>query len=284
MKMSSSGGANCLELQSRILGAALRQSWVDGDEAGLTNVCQSLYELFPDLLPSQTSERTGMPANYYDLLQIDCDVSPNMVLAAYLKEIRKFLRDNANPEDLKEDFYNLLNAGFILRKPRLRLSHDLIAVTSCLIESPVVPEEGALEVESTTGISKLESLPVLIELLMQAQFIGRAEVQALKNQMDLYPDIPVADLVLQCGYVTDLEMKSLKLAEYLLTSGKITMGQFAVAMYDMRNHPNPGDDFFPPEWDRFDASRVPRRPIPSSWTGGIALPLPEPDEPSAGEA
>lgn len=62
------------------------------------------------------------------------------------------------------------------------------------------------------------------------------------------------------------------------------MGQFAMSMHDVRSHPwNFGDDFLPPGWNDFDTSRVPRRPIPSSWTGGIALPLPEPEN-SEGEA
>ncbi|MBK9281374.1 MAG: hypothetical protein IPM93_24710 [Candidatus Obscuribacter sp.] len=34
--------------------------------------------------------------------------------------------------------------------------------------------------------------------------------------------------------MTDSEMKSLQLAEYLLSQGKINMGQFCVAMYDER--------------------------------------------------
>lgn len=52
--------------------------------------------------------------------------------------------------------------------------------------------------------------------------------------MKLYPDIPLIDLVLQAGYVTEPELKSLQLAEYLLSQNKITMGQFCVAMYDER--------------------------------------------------
>jgi hypothetical protein len=59
-------------------------------------------------------------------------------------------------------------------------------------------------------------------------------VQALINQMTLAPEIPVQELILSAGYVTDLELKSLQLAEYLLAQGKINMGQFAVAMYDER--------------------------------------------------
>ena len=79
-----------------------------------------------------------------------------------------------------------------------------------------------------------QPLPMLIELLKAAQIIGSAEVQALTNQMRGFPDVPVADLVLSAGYVTESEMKSLQLAEFLLSQGKIDIGQFCVAMYDER--------------------------------------------------
>jgi hypothetical protein len=52
--------------------------------------------------------------------------------------------------------------------------------------------------------------------------------------MRSFPDVPVADLVLSAGYVTESEMKSLQLAEFLLSQGKIDIGQFCVAMYDER--------------------------------------------------
>lgn len=250
--MASPGGANRIELESQILCAALRQSWADTDVTGMVKACQELYQLFPDLLPPPKSEQVDVPSNYYDLLEIACDVNPSMVLAAYFKAIKRFLRENPTPKDQKDDYYKLLNAGFILRKPRLRLSHDLIVARGALVEGHVIPEDGTLEMieapeeqvqaevakveerQMVTTQPLLESVPMLIDLLKQAQFIGPAEVQALKNQMNLYPDISLVDLVLQAGYVTDPEMKSLQLAEYLLTSNKITMGQFAVAMFDER--------------------------------------------------
>lgn len=247
--MANPGGANRIELESQILCAALRQSWADTDATGMVKACQELDQLFPDLLPPPKSEQVEMSHNYYELLQIVCDVNPSMVLAAYFKAIKRFLRAVPNPKDHKEDYFKMLNAGFILRKPRLRLSHDLIVARGWLVQNQVIPDDGTLEmIEAPTAVPTVElqpvqmvttqplqeTLPMLIDLLKQAQFIGPAEVQALKNQMSLYPDIPLVDLVLQAGYISDLEMKSLQLAEYLLTSGKITMGQFAVAMFDER--------------------------------------------------
>lgn len=246
--MASSGGANRIELESQILCSALRLSWAESDVAGMVKSCQELYQLFPDLLPPPKAEVNNKADNYYELLQIECDVNPSMVLAAYFKSVKRFLRKYADPKEDKEKYFKILNAGFILRKPRLRLSHDLIVARGSLVEQKIIPEDGTLEliespdelvqdaqpIQMVTTQQIDDSLPKLIELMKAAQFVGPAEVQALLNQMKLYPDIPLTELVMQAGYVTEPEMRSLELAEYLLTQGKITMGQFSVAMYDER--------------------------------------------------
>ncbi|MBX9686599.1 MAG: hypothetical protein K2X27_07845 [Candidatus Obscuribacterales bacterium] len=77
-------------------------------------------------------------------------------------------------------------------------------------------------------------LPSVIRLMESAHLISKLEVQALKAQIQLAPNIPVDQLVINAGYATKQELSSLKLAQDLLASGKITMAQFQVAMYDER--------------------------------------------------
>jgi hypothetical protein len=242
-----SGGANRIELESQILCSALRLSWADVEEPGVfLSTCQ-LNVLFPDLLPPPRPN-SETPKDLYELLQLRCDVPQSMVVAGYFRAVRKFLREN-NPKDTRDEYFQVLNAGFILRKPRLRLSHDLVVGRQWLIEHKFIPEDGTLEriedvaerAEREPEPSQMvrtqpiqESLPMLIELLKYAQIIQPAEVQALSNQMSIAPEVPVIELILQAGYVTEQEMKSLQLAEYLLMQEKITMPQFAVAMYDER--------------------------------------------------
>ncbi len=67
-----------------------------------------------------------------------------------------------------------------------------------------------------------------------SRLITKVEVQALKAQMQLAPNVSAAQLCLNAGYATKQELDSLKLAEDLLSRGKITMAQFQVAMYDER--------------------------------------------------
>lgn len=243
--MADAGGANRIELESQILCAALRQSWADNDAEGQVTSCCELYQLFPDLVPDLRPNQTEHPANLYNILEVDCDVPPSIVVAGYFRAAKKFLRDN-NPKDKRLEYYQVLDAGFILRKPRLRLSHDLIVGRSELIKKEAIPDDGTFELIATQEVRPPQPLmvttqpiihqplPMLIELMREAQFIGAAEVQALTNQMRSFPDVPLADLVLSAGYVTDTEMMSLKLAETLLAQGKINLGQFCVAMYDER--------------------------------------------------
>ena len=239
-----SGGANRIELESQILCSALRLSWADDDIEGVLKSARELYQLFPDLLPPPKADVEEKPANLYQMLRLRCDVPQSSVVAGYFNAAKKFLRTQ-NIKEQRQDYYKILTAGFTLRKPRLRLSHDLIVVRQLLIDKKVIPDDGTLEPVTPTArepeptqmvrtVPMDQKLPMLIELLKYAQIIGPAEVQALTNQMSIAPEIPVAELILSAGYVTDSEMKSLQLAEVLLSQDKITMAQFAVAMYDER--------------------------------------------------
>jgi len=212
------------------------------DTIGVITVVRQLYQLFPDLLPPPKGDGNYRPTSLYPLLGLTCDVSQTAVLSGYLRAVKNFLRQGP-VKDRREDYFRLLDAGYILRKPRLRLSHDLVAVRTWLIEQKAIPEDGTLEpavapaqepqpqmLVTTTQIE--ERLPMLIEMLKACQIIGPAEVQALKNQMAIAPEIPLKELVLSAGYVTDQQMQSLLVGEYLLAQGTISMHQFAVAMYD----------------------------------------------------
>jgi hypothetical protein len=241
-----SGGANRIELESQILCASLRQSWAINDVEGVITVARQLYQLFPDLLPPYKRGDVGS-GNLYDFIGTVCDAPQTSVIAAYIRAMKKHLRVGS-VQDRKEEYVEVLNAGYILRKPRLRLSHDLIIVRQWLLDQGAIPQDGAIEFAQpmpsaqpaaaaklhTTQQMPVPTLPPLVELLRESQMIGPAEVQALVNQMHLAPEIPVHELVLNAGYATDSELKSLQLAEYLLSQGKITMAQFAVAMYDER--------------------------------------------------
>jgi hypothetical protein len=240
-----SGGANRIELESQILCASLRQSWAINDTEGVITVARQLYQLFPDLLPAYKPGNNGAPDSLYDFLNTVCDAPQTSVIAAYLRAIKRYLR-SGEVKELKDEYIRVLNAGYILRKPRLRLSHDLIIVRQWLLDQGAIPEDGTIDFVQPSPVAEpapllhktqqipLPKLPPLVELLRESQMIGPAEVQALVNQMHIAPEIPVQELVLSAGYVSDLELKSLQLAEYLLGQGKITMAQFAVAMYDER--------------------------------------------------
>lgn len=257
MADTGSGGANKIELESQILCSALRGSWagsldddddleqLDKHKEGIFVAARELYQLFPDLLPPPKGNMP--PVSLYEMLDLRCDVPQSIVVASYFRAVKNFLRTE-NVKEKRMEYSKLLNAGFILRKPRLRLSHDLIVGRQWLIDHKVIPDDGTLEhIEEhvvareaepqfvrTQPMQDTVKLPMKIELLKHAKFIGPAEVQALKNQMSIAPEIPLDELILSAGYVTEQEMKSIQLGEYLLSQGKINIHQFAVAMYDER--------------------------------------------------
>lgn len=239
MSEPGSANANRIELESQILCSALRLSRVIEDVEGMVKSAGELYQIFPDLLP-QPKSNGKKPEDLYQLFALSYEVYQSSVIASYFRAAKYFLREQ-NVKENQGEYWRILNAAFILRKPRLRLSHDLIVVRDWLTANHLISEDGAIEAHAIEKIRQAkaerpleEKLPMLIELLKYSNIIGPAEVQALLNQMQIAPEIPLVELILNAGYVTDTEMKSLQLAEYLLNQGKITLPQFAVAMYDER--------------------------------------------------
>lgn len=128
MQGKGAGPVNRVELESQVLCAALRQSFHLKDKIGSFTSVRELSHLFPDLLPPPEKEDENANSNkadYYSVLNIRPQTAANGVLASYLRAVRKFLR-STKVQDAKQEYHRILNAGFVLRKPRLRLSHDLV--------------------------------------------------------------------------------------------------------------------------------------------------------------
>jgi hypothetical protein len=131
MQGKGAGAVNRVELESQVLCAALRQSMHLKDQPGSFSSVRELSHLFPDLLPPP-ERRDGTAdankSNYYEILTIKPQSAGNGIVAAYLRTARRFLRKCAtlDKKEDKDTYIRVLNAGFVLRKPRLRLSHDLV--------------------------------------------------------------------------------------------------------------------------------------------------------------
>ncbi len=234
---------NRIELESQILCASLRQSWAHEDIHGVIVVAKQLCQLFPDLLRPLPNQGQDKSPNLYQLLGLKCDASQNMVVSSYVRAVTNFLQEK-DVIGKQDEFYTLLDAGYILRKPRLRLSHDLFVVRHWLLAQRAIPADGTIDFAEAIKEERIakpveaevaQPLSQLVYLLQQAQIIGQAEVLALTNQTKLAPEVPIEELILSAGYVNESELKSLQLAQYLINQGKITMPQFIVAMYDERN-------------------------------------------------
>ena len=233
---------NRIELESQILCASLRQSWAQEDVYGVIVVAKQLCQLFPDLMRPLADDDWSRPLDLYELLGLACDATQNAVIGAYISVVNGFMQE-MNVHDAAEEFCTLLDAGYILRKPRLRLSHDLFAVRHWLLEQGAIPSDGTIDFLESVKTQKAAApavaeipanLPQVVYLLQQAHIIDQPEMLALANQIKLAPEMSIEELILSAGYLSEKELKSVQLAEYLLKQGKITMPQFIVAMYDER--------------------------------------------------
>lgn len=214
-----------MELDTQILSASLRQSWAEGDATGLQNARAELSMMYPDLAAKGDAT---LEQSYYELLEISCDANPNMIRSAYYKALKTFLRQNTNTRSAESEFTRILNAGFILTKKRLRLSHDLVATQKAINEAGLATQARA-SAATKTDTTRI-SIPLLLEMLFVAKKISMDEVQAIVHQSFQYPDIAVAELILQAEYLTEEELHSIELAHRLVQSGNLSMEQFKASL------------------------------------------------------
>jgi len=213
----------------------------NNDTQGTVIAACELYQLFPDLVPYAPDGRLDRPENYYQIIGLKPLVPASRITAAFLRRTRNFLAQSDRPGK-KEEYRLIVDAGFILRKARLRLSHDLVLARHWLVETEAITADGSLEkpvavaVAAQMEITKQQTytVPRIVALMQESNIIGATEVQAIMAQKKVDPGAPVEQLILNSGYVSIQELNSLKLAEKLLNEKKITMAQFQVAIYDER--------------------------------------------------
>jgi hypothetical protein len=192
MQGKGAGPVNRVELESQVLCAALRQSCHVRDKIGAFTAIRELSHLFPDLLPPperDDEQSCCNKANFYHVLNIKPQTAANGVIAAYIRNVRRFLRAY-KITDHRTEFNKILNAGFILRKPRLRLSHDLVVARRWL------HEESRLAA-MTTGVtveSGVPTLPMGHEALTERQISREVTTEQLPA---LQPEVPASTPVVQ---------------------------------------------------------------------------------------
>lgn len=159
MQGKGAGPVNRVELESQVLCAALRQSFHLRDKIGGFTSVRELSHLFPDLLPppeKDDDEANSNKSNYYAVLGIKPQSAANGVISAYLRSVRKFLKTKT-VKDNRQEYNRILNAGFILRKPRLRVSHDVVVTRRWLHEESrrALVTQQEITVDQTVAVKAL---------------------------------------------------------------------------------------------------------------------------------
>jgi hypothetical protein len=238
--------ANKLEFDFESLSLSLRNSWCRQDSSEAAAVLQELSQLCPDLAtapePATNASMAGSEPrfNYYDMLKLNAAATQQEIITSFFKQLHQMLKDKGR-FTRSRNYIKLLNAAFVLRRPRLRLSHDLAAVAGWLqggssdCTAPESIKTADADLPPQEGVVLDTEAPLLLHLLEQSHMVSTDECRALLAQMKRAPGIKLRSLVLKVGYVSPEEMASLKLAEMLLENKQVTVQQIIVALYDERN-------------------------------------------------
>ncbi len=234
-------GAKRLEMECQILTMALRQSWSSRDPVGTVNAAGILNEIFPDLVSEYSANPN--PSDFYQLLELNPDAGPMVIRKAYHYAIRRFLRENKGSalRRKRTDFFRVLDAGIVMRKSRLRLSHDLAVLRAQLISNRIIGGDGVFvlsgRTKDETQVGK--EIPEILEKLISRKVIGHSEARAILNQMVLFPNISCRDLIISAGYVTEQELDILIEATQSEATGQFEKLQLATSPHISSHSPSP---------------------------------------------
>jgi hypothetical protein len=183
MFSTTSSTQNRIELEAQVLSAALRQSLTAKDHNGIRRPMAELCELYPDLLPRQLSEDGESFLDFYKVLSIRPHSSHSWVLAYYLRKLRKLLRESQPSKD-PESYRNVLDAGFVLRKPRLRLSHDMVLTYSWLSSFPpaALPVEEAVNEQLTVQSQEEKAQEPELEQVQGEEKVQEPEPEQVQGE------------------------------------------------------------------------------------------------------
>ncbi|SRR5579883_887364 len=120
-----------------------------------------------------------------------------------------------------------------------------------------------------------DRLPLIIVLLQLAGIIDDSGIDAIMRKASANKAATIFDLILDAGYVNELELTRLQVLEFLICAGKLTLSTAVEEIKSAKGSSfEPGLDEYYPPGEPPEPQRIPRLPLPDRGTSGVALPLP----------
>jgi hypothetical protein len=186
-------------------------------------------------LPPAKVEETAI-IDFYRLLQVDPMSTFEVIHVNFLRQVRKLLRDRRSNRDtsvwqFRDQLRALCIAHDVLRDPLTRTDYDfrLLGLRGENMKQSVETPD---EVESA-GLGNRTSLRIG-ELLHCSEILEQQELEIAIDMHKAMPEIPFGQFLVKQEFLTQAELDSALLGQRLIVDGKITVGQFQVAMFAVR--------------------------------------------------
>lgn len=187
-------------------------------------------------VPAAAKAEESALKDFYLLLQVDQMSSFENIHIKFLRQVRKLLSDRRLNRDtsvwqFRDQLRALCIAHDVLRDPITRTDYDfrLLGLRGENAKQSVeLPDEA-----DSGGLGNRSSLRIG-ELLQCSEILEQQELEIAVDMHKAMPEIPFGQFLVKQEFLTQAELDSALLGQRLILDGKITVGQFQVAMFAVR--------------------------------------------------
>jgi hypothetical protein len=217
-----------VELEGKVLVAALKQSVEQGDHNSADFVHKQLFQLLRG--HSQPRQKQIKPEmNVYEILGLGPNASPEVVHKHFLRRVRKLLltKGKVDPNQFLGMLRSLWIAHDILMDPRTRRDYDQRITGVAGILRLQERDEERKTYPLTPGQRAEQKIVRLIE---SSGLLEQTELQIARDMHKAMPEIPFGEFLFKQNFIERYQLEAILTARRLIDAGMITVDQFEQAI------------------------------------------------------
>jgi hypothetical protein len=220
-----------VELEGKVLVAALKQSVEQGDHNSADFVHKQLFQLLRGhSQPRQKQIKSEM--NVYEILGLGPNASVEVVHKHFLRRVRKLLltKDKVDPVQFLGLLRSLWIAHDILMDPRTRRDYDQRITGVAGIVRLQERDEDRKTFPLTPG-QRVEQK--VIRLIESSGLLEQTELDIARDMHKAVPEIPFGEFLLKQNFIERYQLEAILSARRLIDAGVITLEQFQKAIKEI---------------------------------------------------
>jgi curved DNA-binding protein CbpA len=220
-----------VDLEGKVLVAALRQSVEQGDQSAADFAHKQLFQLLRGQVRPKPKQ-SKMEKNVYEILGLKEDASEEVVHKHFLHRVRKLLLGKAkeHPMQFLQQLRSLWIAHDILIDPATRRDYDRRIAGLPLINEPMKDSEKS---NSENSINTQLEANKIVKLIESSGLMEQTELDIARDMHRAMPEMPFADFLIKQNFIERQQLDAIMTGGRLLQSGTISPVQFKKSIKDL---------------------------------------------------